>query len=145
MSSAGLIIGLLLLTAVVIWVLLPVFRPGGTRLAPDALLREKQRERLHVYYERTLRNLHDLDEDHTLGKLDAEAYTAEREYWVQRGMAALRALDALDGQAESAAASSDSAEPTAPILAATPADATAVDSAIDAAIEAAVARYRGMN
>lgn len=142
MSGVGLIISLVLLTAVVVWVLMPLLRPAPVQSAA-VLLRDKQRERLTAYYERTLRNLHDLDEDHALGKLDTDAYAVDREFWVQRGVAALKALDALDGQSRPPAADPSPLDALpVPTLAATPADIDAVDSAIDDAIEAAVARYR---
>lgn len=56
----------------------------------------RQRERVLLYYERVLRNIHDLDEDHSLGKLDSAEYQAERALWMARGVTALKSLETLD-------------------------------------------------
>lgn len=128
MSIQGLLFALLLVLFVLAWVVMPLFQ-RATPVEDDPLL-EKQRERLLVYYERVLRNIHDLDEDHTLGKLDEGEYSREREEWAQRGAQVLQALDTI-------------AERT--VIAETPADDTAVDHAIDDAIETAIQRYRQRN
>ena len=67
--------------------------PARTAKPSDDPLLEKQRERLLIYYERVLRNIRDLDEDHALGKIDEDEYTREREEWAQRGVQVLQALD----------------------------------------------------
>jgi hypothetical protein len=59
---------------------------------------QRQRERVLLYYERVLRNIHDLDEDHSLGKLDSAEYQVERGQWVARGVTALKTLETLDEQ-----------------------------------------------
>lgn len=59
---------------------------------------QRQRERVLLYYERVLRNIHDLDQDHSLGKLDSAEYQAERGQWVARGVTALKTLETLDEQ-----------------------------------------------
>ncbi|MEP7294503.1 MAG: hypothetical protein ABI835_22125 [Chloroflexota bacterium] len=125
MSLPGLVFALLLTAFVLMWIGLPLMQRGA--VSRDDPLLEKQRERLLLYYERVLRNIHDLDEDHTLGKIDATDYARDREEWAQRGAQVLQALDTL---------------PTREVIALTPADDSAVDSAIDDAIETAVARYR---
>jgi len=133
MSIQGLLFALLLAAFVVVWVVMPFFQ----RAKPEAEneLKEKQRERLLIYYERVLRNIRDLDEDHSLAKIDDAEYAQEREEWTQRGMQVLQALDTItepgkDGQT---------------VIAASPADDSAVDHAIDDAIEAAIERYRQRN
>ena len=128
MSLPGLLFALLLALFVFVWIVMPLFRrdqkPDG-----DPLL-SKQRERLLVYYERVLRNIHDLDEDHALGKISEDEYSHEREEWAQRGVEVLQALDNIAGREVIA--------PTAP-------EDTAVDQAIDDAVEAAIQRYRQRN
>lgn len=133
MSTTGILFGLLLAAFVLMWIVLPLFqkRRGEPESATgDDLLVEKQRERLLIYYERVLRNIRDLDEDHALGKIDAVEYQQEREEWAQRGAQVLQALDTL---------------PAKEVIAQTPANDTAVDNAIDDAIEAAVRQYRQRN
>lgn len=125
MSLPGLIFALILAALVVIWIGAPL-RQRDTKTDDDPLLK-KQRERLLVYYERVLRNIHDLDEDHTLGKIDEAHYARDREEWAQRGVQVLAALDTIADRT---------------MIAVTPADDAAVDQAIDASIEAAIQRYR---
>lgn len=128
MSTPGLLFALLLAVVVVVWIGMPLLR-RETRSEDDPLLK-KQRERLLVYYERILRNIHDLDEDHALGKIDDDHYTRDREDWAQRGVQVLQALDTIADRT---------------MIAPTPADDTAVDRAIDEGIEAAIQRYRQRN
>lgn len=126
MSIEGLILGFIVLSIVVLVVAVPLLR----REAPfdrQAAQIARQRERAHLYYERVLRNLRDLDEDHALGKLDHESYYAEREVWAQRGVQVLMALDALDAGT---------------LIAAKDADDAQIDRVIDDAVEAAVAAAR---
>ncbi|MCS7070775.1 MAG: hypothetical protein NZM00_04665 [Anaerolinea sp.] len=134
MSSGGVLLSLILIGVVLALVLAPLFRRGQ---ADAVALVDRQRERLQVYYERALRNIRDLDEDHALGKLDEAEYHVERAYWAERGVLALKALDRLATlNAGSQAAADDVA------IAPTPADDAAIDQAIEAAIEAAVRRAR---
>ncbi len=128
MSIQGLLFALLLALFLLAWIVMPLFQ-RDTPPQEDPLL-DKQRERLLVYYERVLRNIRDLDEDHALGKMDEAEYTREREEWSQRGVQVLQALDTLKERE---------------VIAPTPADNTAVDHAIDDAIEAAIRRYRQRN
>jgi hypothetical protein len=130
MSLGGLAIALTMLTILVLWVIVPLLdrkRPA----APDALAAEKQRERLLVNYERTLRNIRDLDEDYATGKIQPGDYQIEREQGVQRGVQLLMAMDQLvqpASRAKSAAASAlHRGDP---------------DRSVDEAIEAAVAARR---
>ena len=125
MSLPGLIFALVLAAAVVIWIGTPLLR-RETKTDDDPLLK-KQRERLLVYYERVLRNIRDLDEDHTLGKIAEDHYARDREEWAQRGVQVLQALDTIADRT---------------MIAATPAEDAAVDQAIDDSIEAAIQRYR---
>lgn len=129
MSLPGLLFALLLTAFVLMWIVTPMLQRQRVTPSDDALL-EKQRERLLLYYERVLRNIRDLDEDHALGKTDAEEYQQEREEWAQRGAQVLQALDTLLRRE---------------VLAATPAENSAVDSAIDDAIESAIQRHRQRN
>ena len=129
MSPAGLIFALLLTAFVLMWIVLPLVQRQPKTGDADPLI-EKQRERLLIYYERVLRNIRDLDEDHALGKIDDADYERDREEWTQRGAQVLQALDTL---------------PAREVIAPTAADDTAVDNAIDDAIEAAVRRYRQRN
>jgi len=122
-STGGLIVGFIIVAAFVLWVVLPfVRREDLADAAPESTV-ERQRERLLVYYQRVLRNLHDIDEDYATGKLNEDEYTVEREAWVQRGVQVLKALDSLDAQHLVAPASADNA---------------AVDEAIETSIEAAL-------
>jgi hypothetical protein len=125
MSIEGVVFGLFMIAVVALLIALPLFsRPQTDQLA------DKQRERLQLYYERVLRNLRDLDEDHALGKIEDDAYAEERALWVDRGVQVLKALDVPAERA---------------MIAPTPADDVAVDRAIDDAIEAAIQRYRAEN
>lgn len=122
MSAEGLIVAIILTAIAVLLVVLPL--AGGKRSGADSdPLAEKQRERLLVYYERVLRNIRDLDEDHALGKIAEREYEPERAVWAARGVQVLKALDSLSD---------------APMIASTDAEDAAVDRAIDDAIEAAV-------
>jgi type II secretory pathway component PulM len=130
MSLGGLAIAVTMLVIVVLWIVVPLLdrrRPA----APDAQAVERQRERLLANYERTLRNIRDLDEDYATGKIQPEDYQDEREPWVQRGIQLLMAMDRLeqlDGRTNLAAAG---------VLRPGEADRT-----VDEAIEAAVAARR---
>lgn len=126
MSIEGLILGFVVFSGVVLFVALPLLRrdaPFDQQAAQIA----RQRERAHLYYERVLRNLRDLDEDHALGKLDDDSYHQEREVWAQRGVQVLKALDTLEAGALIAAQGAEDAE---------------IDRSLDDAVEAAIAAYR---
>ena len=129
MSIQGLLFALLLALFLLAWIVMPLFQRDNPPPQDDPLL-DKQRERLLVYYERVLRNIRDLDEDHALGKMDEAEYTRERADWSERGVQVLQALDTLHARE---------------VIAPTPAEDTAVDHAIDDAIEAAIRRYRQRN
>lgn len=126
MSIPGLIVSTIILALVLAWVGAPfIQRHIDTAPRDNATLR--QRERLQIYYERVLRNLHDLDEDFATGKLNGGDYHTDRALWAQRGVAALRALDTLDSEH---------------LVAPETADDAAVDAAIDAFIENAIKQVR---
>jgi cytochrome c-type biogenesis protein CcmI len=127
MSPQGWIFALLLALFVLAWIVMPLLSRNAKPVDEDDPLLDKQRERLLVYYERILRNIRDLDEDHALEKIAEDEYTRERAEWAERGVQVLQALDSL---------------PQRETIAATPADDTAVDQAIDDMIESAVRRYR---
>jgi hypothetical protein len=133
MSLPGLLFALLLALFVLAWIVMPLLGRDDART--DAAPPEKQRERLLTYYERVLRNIRDLDEDHALGKIEDDEYTTEREAWAQRGAQVLEALDALGGEKPTAAA-------PAPAPAAASTRQKPADGTLDDAIEDAVKRYR---
>ncbi|MDX2161879.1 MAG: hypothetical protein SF162_11185 [bacterium] len=126
MSIEGLILGAILVTLTLLIIAAPLIARPEQRSTEDILI-EKQRERLTVYYERALRNIRDLDEDHALGKIDPADYAADRELWMQRGVQALKALDELAARRLIAMQGDDNAS---------------VDQAIHEAIEAAVQKAR---
>jgi hypothetical protein len=127
MSTTGLFASLIIVVAFLLWVILPLLRSPHRQAAEiETSTIKRQRERLQVYYERVLRNLHDLDEDHATGKLNPEEYHPERERWVQRGIQALKAIGQLDAQH---------------LIAPTTADEATIDASIDDAIEAAVRKH----
>jgi hypothetical protein len=125
MSIEGLIFGLIILLATLVWVGTPLLRRDKGRTGGEVLL-QKQRERLLMVYERVLTNIRDLDEDHTTGKMQTADYESERETWVERGVQVLKAMDNLDEENPIANANDDEA----------------IDHAIDAEIEQAIAAYR---
>ena len=127
MSIEGLIVSLVLVALAVLAVVLPLLRPESRPAEMDAIQIEKQRERLLVYYERVLTNLRDLDEDHATGKMPDADYAAEREDWMLRGIAVLRALDELQDHS---------------IIQTAVRDDAALDEAIDSAIEQAIQARR---
>jgi hypothetical protein len=126
MSAEGLVASVVIVLVFAVWIAWPFTRRSTDTTRTDSPA-ARQRERLLLYYERVLRNVHDLDEDFATGKLNETDFTIERERWVQRGVEALRALETLDGQHLMAPATADEA---------------AIDEAIDHAIEAAIRGYR---
>jgi hypothetical protein len=126
MSVIGLTLSLGIAAVLIGWLVLPLIQRQSDTI--DVLTAEaRQRERLTVYYDRVLRNIHDLDEDYATGKLNPEQYRADREEWVYRGTQVLRALDELDTQH---------------LIAPAQADPAAIDEMIDHSVEDAVARHR---
>jgi hypothetical protein len=123
MSLEGILIAVVLTGLVGLWVGLPLLR-RETASGTQTTLLERQRERLTIYYARILRNMQDLDEDFTTGKLSDTDYRQEREMWAQRGIAVLKALDESQ------------------LLTETQADDASIDTAIDSRIEAAINAYR---
>jgi hypothetical protein len=71
MSITGLIVALII-TLALLWVFALPFIEPASQLATVADV-ERQRERLKLYYERVLRNIHDLDEDHLTGNPSVNA------------------------------------------------------------------------
>lgn len=126
MSIMGLIITLIIAAAFVLWVAAPLFQRGTADFTQASDVIAHQRERLMAYYERVLRNIHDLDEDHAVGKLDKADYQRDRAVWVERGIRALKAVDDLESR----------------LIAPEAADDAALDAAIDRAIEDAVREVR---
>lgn len=131
MSIEGLIGSIIIFTLVIIFTAFPLFRAGDQIQSQEEILLAKQHERISLYYERALRNIRDLDEDHALGKISDAEHAADREIWVGRGVQALKALDLLKEkhlivQLGDTHSSTDSY----------------IDQAVSEAIEAAVARER---
>lgn len=113
MSIGGLIVSLVVVVLLLVYVLRPFFQRAEAldpAEAVDERVIARQRERLEVYYQRVLRNLHDLDEDYALGKLAEDDYRADRAVWAGRGVEVLKRLDQLDGQHLVAPAGADDAE-----------------------------------
>lgn len=95
MSLPGIVVGAALVLLVLLVLGLPYLRRSTYVPQADAGA-QKQRDRVLAYYDRVLQNLRDLDEDHALGKLNAEDYARDRERWLQRGAQALQVLDNLE-------------------------------------------------
>jgi hydroxyethylthiazole kinase-like sugar kinase family protein len=121
MSIEGLGISLSLVLLVVLWVAAPLLTRGKDKAEAGTDLS------LIAAYERALLAIRDLEEDVTTGKIDATAYGRERERWVERGIAALRELDAAGQFAADANRGANAAQ----------ADEPATD-----AVEQALAAYR---
>jgi hypothetical protein len=119
-SGEGLLVALALIVTVGLWISSPLWS-DRSKTKNDLETKQKQVERLWVFYEQALRNIRDLEDDHATGKISAEDYQREREEWTQRGIALLKALDSLG---------------TDSII------TSSAPEKIDDAIEAAVAAYR---
>jgi hypothetical protein len=120
MSINGLVISIALTLVVLAYVLLPViWRHRRT----ESEFISKQRERALAYYERVLKNVRDLDDDYTTGKIDEAEYQTERDVWMNRGVHLLKMLDELDEEHN--------------IVADTSADDADIDEAIEVAIRQA--------
>ncbi len=94
MSLEGIVVSSIMAGVFLLWLMLPFIYHKAE--APIDAPVTRQRERLQVYYQRVLRNLHDIDEDYATGKLSEAEYIPEREAWVQRGIQTLKALDELN-------------------------------------------------
>ena len=125
MSTEGILAGAVILLIAIAWIGSPLLKRHST-MRNEQALRQKQRDRLLMIYERVLTNIRDLDEDRSTGKMRLSDYEAEREEWVQRGVQVLKALDALDAEAVPPPAPGDEND----------------DQAIDEQIEEAIAAYR---
>ncbi len=97
MSLPGLLVALVGLAVIVLFVASPLLaRPrSGSASAAAVPSPSAAAADLASAYERIKSALRDLDEDHTLGKLDDDAYHAERERWLTEGARVLAALDSL--------------------------------------------------
>lgn len=126
MSIEGLVFAFILVAIVALWVFAPMLGEKSKQKI-EGEIQQKQHERLLVFYEQTLRNIRDLDDDHATGKISATDYQREREEWAQRGVALLKALDSLNTQG---------------IMTPDTYTLMSEDASVDDAIEAAVAAYR---
>jgi hypothetical protein len=124
MSLEALIVVLTLLVITGLWIAAPFFDRSRQHAAEST---QKQRDRLLLHYERALGNIRDLDEDYATGKIHPDAYAAEREQWVQRGIQILMALDEVSGK---------------PVAETKPSSTADVERSIDNRIEAAVQAHR---
>jgi len=122
MSVGGLLIAFVLTIAVIALIGAPLLRRPGVSADSETV---RRREKYGALYDRALRNVRDLDEDHALGKIDPDLYTADRAVWLERGVWALKMLDKVERQASDV--------PPAPPM---------TDADMDAAIDAAIARAR---
>jgi hypothetical protein len=86
-GSIFLILGLLLLVA------LYVSQPLTQRKATTVSEEEQEYSALLAERDRILTALHELDFDHTLGKIPEESYPEQRAILLQKGAATLRQLD----------------------------------------------------
>jgi type II secretory pathway component PulM len=120
-SVPGLIAALALTALVILFIAAPFWRRSQASTAQAAA--DLQRERVLAYYERVLRNMRDLDEDHALGKLDEAGYQRDRALWAEKGVQALRLLDTLEAGSPAVLPSGDAAE---------------LDTAVERAIQAAM-------
>lgn len=92
MSIPGIVAGVALALLVLVLLALPYLRRAAEAPQADEAA-QKQHDRVLAYYDRVLQNLRDLDEDHALGKLNADDYARDRELWARRGAQALQMLD----------------------------------------------------
>lgn len=123
MSLAGLIGGLVLVAFFFVVIGLPFVQ--ARRHAPTHRdFVSRQRERALAYYERVLRNIRDLDEDHMTGKIHSDEYQQERAVWVERGVQLLKMLEELREEHDIVS------------------DLSADDAAIDRAIESQLATQK---
>lgn len=123
MSTEGMIILLVIVVASLAWIGMPFLR-RDRQLSTEALVLERQRDRIMTYYTQVVASIRDLDEDHAAGKIEIETYERERAEWAQRGIEVLKALDTLnEGQSLVTV------------------DMEQSEDSLDDAIEAAVASY----
>jgi hypothetical protein len=95
MSIGGLIVLFLAVALVALIVGVPLFlRPKDT----PSQIAQREREQVQIAYDRVVRNLRDLDEDHALGKLNTQHYYYQREQLAAQGTALLQRLDSLPSQ-----------------------------------------------
>lgn len=89
MSSAGIVVGVVLTLIVLAIVVAPFFSGRRQTQATGETLDE-----LQAHYERVLTNIKDLDEDHALGKITDDFYQTERRKFTAEGVHLLQAMDA---------------------------------------------------
>lgn len=96
MSLPGLFLTLVLIAILALWIASPLLSRRANRQTDHTV--QQEYERVVVNYERILINIRDLDEDFATGKIGESDYQAERETWIERGIALLRSIDALTEQ-----------------------------------------------
>jgi hypothetical protein len=98
MSSAGLVLSLVVIVLTAGVLVLPLIRARRAAASPSDLLHQQQREQLLNAYERVLFAIRELDEDFHTGKLSEEVYTSERAVWSEQGVTLLQSLERLNGK-----------------------------------------------
>ncbi len=131
MSSAGLVLSLVVVVLTVAFLALPLIRARRAAASPSELLHQQQRAQLLNAYERVLLTIRELDEDFHTGKLSEEVYTSERAVWSEQGVTLLQSLERLNGQP-----STRSAE-----VPRTAEQGTQIDKELDDAVEQVIANY----
>ncbi len=104
MSTAGIVAGIIITLIVAVWALWPFFE--GWR-KPTHDYETNTLESAQVHYDRVLTNIRDLDEDHALGKVQADYYHTERAKFVAEGVELLKQIEQFTPQPAPAAADTD--------------------------------------
>ena len=128
MELQSLTLGVIITALAALFVLWPFVSQRGQ----DDEETSTQVESLIIRRDAIYATIRDLDFDYETGKVIEDDYRAQRETWVQRGIAVLKALDALqaDGAAMPAPHTAPGESPD------TPAVAADLDEQIEAAIKA---------
>ena len=110
MSGGGLIFGIIILLAGLVYLALPFVR--GSRGNWETA-QERERLRMIAAYERALVTVRDLDEDYHVGKLTQEVYETERQRWIEHGALLLQKLEeTAEGDAKKNSKRRKTVEPT---------------------------------
>ncbi|MFN8378162.1 MAG: hypothetical protein U0452_05775 [Anaerolineae bacterium] len=132
METASLVILLIVLVLGIVWLAIPFVRGRDASVSHEA---DKRQDMVNTYA-RVVAALRDLEEDHTTGKLNDEAYEAEKARLSAQGVAL---LEALDKEGWLPAAQQEVQMQTLHETAG--GNGSAADQALDEALEAAIARY----
>ena len=91
MTTGGLIAGAIMLLIVAGTILMPFLQPNRKKTQQNA----EQWETFNLQYQRTLTNIHDLDEDFALGKIQKDFHESERVKLLEHGVELLKAMETL--------------------------------------------------